>query len=163
MIGNNPRSGPLVITVTFVVAFILSVLPVPGWAQPFRPDWVALVLVYWCIAAPAWVGVGAGWLSGLVLDVLYGSLLGSHAFSKGVIAYVAHRLHLQLRVFPRWQQSVAILVLVALDQLLVLWVRSLAGAAPVEWSYWTSSVVSMLIWPWLFVILRDLRQRARID
>lgn len=163
MIQSGDTAGRLSIAVSFLAAFVLSILPVPAWAQPYRPDWVALVLIYWCITVPGRVGVGTGWLAGLVLDVLYGSLLGNHALAKSVVAYVSHRLHLQLRVFPRWQQAIAVLALVALNNLVLLWVRSLAGAAPpAEWSYWTSSIVSMLIWPWLFVILRDVGRRARL-
>jgi rod shape-determining protein MreD len=162
MMPSGDTTGRLSIAISFLVAFVLSILPVPAWAQPYRPDWVALVLIYWCVFVPGRVGVGTGWLAGLVLDVLYGSLLGNHALAKSVVAYVSHRLHLQLRVFPRWQQAIAVLALVALNNLVLLWVRSLAGAGSVKWSYWTSSVVSMLVWPWLFIILRDVSRRARL-
>ncbi|KPK52383.1 MAG: hypothetical protein AMS22_09295 [Thiotrichales bacterium SG8_50] len=117
---------------TFLVAIVLSIMPGPTWAEPFRPDWVGLVLVYWCIATPGRVGVGTGFVLGLAMDVLYGALLGSNALVN------------------------------ALDQLLVLWIRGAAGRAPETLFYWTPSVVGMVIWPWLFVILRDVRRRAKI-
>ncbi len=154
--------GRLTLIVTFVVALILSVLPMPRWAEQFRPDWVGLALIYWCMATPHRVGVGTGWLLGLVQDVLYGSLLGQHALAKAVVAYVTLRLHLQLRMFPRWQQSVAVLGLLALNQLVVIWIRGSIGQAPQTLTYWTSIIVGMLIWPWLFVILRDVRRRGKV-
>ena len=154
--------GRLIIAATFVVALVLTILPWPVWTEQFRPDWVALVLIYWCMALPGRIGVGSGFLAGLTLDVLYGSLLGSNALAKTVVAFLAVRLHLQLRMFPRWQQAVSVLGLLVVNQLLVLWIRGAIGQAPDTFSYWTPSIVGALLWPWLFVILRDLRRRGGI-
>ena len=79
---------------TFVVAVILAIMPFPKWAEPFRPDWMGLVLIYWCLAVPERVSVGTGWLLGFIQDVLYGSLLGSNALGKTLIAFLTVRLHL---------------------------------------------------------------------
>jgi len=152
----------LALLATFLVALVLMVIPGPGWAEPFRPDWVGLVLVYWCMAAPERVGVGTGWTLGLLLDLLYGSLLGQHAFAKTVIAFVTVKLHLKLRMFPRWQQAVSVLALLLVNQLLVIWIRGATAQAPQTVLYWMPSVIGMAIWPWLFVILRDVRRRAQI-
>lgn len=160
---SKAARGRLTIAASFLVALLLAIAPGPDWAEPFRPEWVGLVLIYWCIATPQRVGVGMGWLVGLILDVLYGSLLGQHALAKAVIAYLAVRFHPQLRMFPPWQQAVSVMVLVAINHLLVLWAKELAEHTPVTWSHWTPSVVSMLIWPWLFVILRDIRRRAKLS
>lgn len=161
-VSSAPYGG-LIITLTFVVGFLLSMLPGPDWAERFRPDWVGLVLIYWCIAAPNRVGVVSGWVAGLTLDVLYGSLLGQHALAMAIIAYIAHRWHLQIRMFPPWQQAAAVLMLLVLDQLLVLWVKGVIGQASTYWPNWTASIVGMIIWPLVFVILRDVRRRADIN
>jgi rod shape-determining protein MreD len=147
---------------SFLVAIVLAAMPLPLWAEPFRPDWVGLVLIYWCMATPERVGVGAGWVVGLIMDVLYGSVLGLHALGKALVAFVTLKLHLKLRMFPRWQQAVAVFALLLLNQLLVLWIRGMLGKAPVSISYWTPSIVGMVIWPWLFVILRDVRRRFKV-
>ncbi len=160
---SSPLRGRLVLYTTFGVAVILNIMPGPTWAEPFVPDWVALTLIYWCIATPQRVSVGTGWTLGIVLDVLYGSLLGQHALAKSVIAFIAVKLHLKLRMFPRWQQAVSVLVLLAINQLLVVWIRGAIGQAPGTIFYWTSSIVGMLVWPWLFVVLRDLRRRGHVQ
>lgn len=147
---------------SFTAAVLLAAMPFPVWAEPFRPDWVALVLIYWCLAIPERVSVGTGWLLGFIQDVLYGSLLGSNALAKTLVAFLAVRLHLQLRMFPRWQQAVSVFGLLIANQLLVLWIRGAIGHAPELISYWTPSIVGALLWPWLFVILRDLRRRSGI-
>ena len=154
--------GRLLIAATFLVARVLSILPWPVWTEQFRPDWVTLVLIYWCMALPNRVGAGTGWTAGLILDVLYGSILGENALAKALVAFLTVHFHLQLRMYPRWQQAVVVLLLVTVNNLLVLWIKHLAGQAPATWSYLTPSIVSMLIWPWLFVILRDIRRHGNV-
>jgi len=161
-LSHNTRSR-LIIAASLLVALVLSILPWPVWTEQFRPDWVALVLIYWCMALPTRVGVGTAWSVGLMLDVLYGSMLGENALAKSLIAFLAVRFHLQLRMFPRWQQAVVVLLLVASNNLLVLWIKHLAGQAPSTWGYLTPSIVSMLLWPWLFVILRDIRRHGNVS
>lgn len=160
-LSQDARSR-VTIAVTFIVALILNVMPGPVWAEQFRPDWVGLILIYWCLATPTRVGVGSGWMVGLALDVLYGSLLGQNALAKALVAYLAVKFHLQLRMFPRWQQAVSVLILLAINQLVVVWIRGVVGQAPGSFSYWLSSIIGMLIWPWLFVILRDVRRRVHV-
>lgn len=154
--------GRLILYASFGIATIMNILPGPTWAEPFIPDWVALTLIYWCMALPQRVSVGTGWVLGLILDVLYGSLLGQHALAKSVIAFITVKLHPQLRMFPRWQQAVSVLVLLAINQLLVIWIRGAIGQAPASVAYWTPSIVGMIVWPWLFVVLRDVRRRWQI-
>jgi rod shape-determining protein MreD len=153
----------VILTSTFVMAFILSIMPVPSWAQPLRPDWVGLVLIYWCLALPQYVGIGTGWTVGLILDVLYGSLLGEQALAKTIIAFLTVKMHLQVRMFPRWQQAVTVFVLIGISHLVILWIKSATGYRFENWTYWLSSIVSMLLWPWLFVMLRNMRRRANIN
>ena len=151
--------GRWVITATFVFALILTALPMPESAAIWRPAWVALVLVYWCMAAPGQVGVIVGWTAGLLLDVMSGTLLGQHALGLSIVAYVAHRAHRRVRVLPLWRQGVTIFVLILLYQALVLWSNGIRGILVAAPTYWTSPLVSMLLWPWVFVVLRVVRRR----
>ncbi len=157
-----PRHGTWVIAVCFLVALFVTILPTPDWFRPFRPEWTALVLIYWTLALPQRVGVGTAWLAGLALDVLTGTLLGQHALGLAVIAYLTHNLHQRIRVFPVFQQAVTVLVLLALYQLLMLWFDGITGRPPRSWTYWLPSLTGMLLWPWVFAVLRDLRRHFRV-
>ena len=158
---TTPRGSRVVLT-TFVIALFLTVLPLPDWAQGYRPQWVALTLIYWCLAAPQRVGVGWAFAVGLALDVLVGTLLGQHALSLSLVAYLTLELHQQIRVFPLWQQSLSVLVLLWVERLLTLWVMGATGQpTPTLW-YWVPSLVSMLCWPWVFHALRSVRRRFQV-
>lgn len=157
------RHGGWLIVLSFALALMLAAVPLPPWAAPYRPEWVTMVLIYWCLALPERVGVGAGWTAGLLLDVMGGSLLGQHALAFAIVAYLILRLYQRIRLFPLWQQALSILILIALEQMISLWIRGITGKPPQTWIYWMPALTSMLLWPWLFVILRDLRRRFRVS
>ena len=123
---------------------------------------MTLVLIYWCMAAPGRVSVGVGWLVGLLLDVLTGSLLGQRALALSVVAFVSNRAHRQLRVLPIWQQGLGVFGLVLVYQLLMFWVDGAQGRSPPVWAYGSSPLTSALLWPWVFITLQDVRQRYQI-
>lgn len=153
------HQGRMVIVATFVFALILTALPMPESAAIWRPSWVALVLIYWCMAVPDQVGVIVGWTAGLLVDVMSGTLLGQHALGLSIVAYVAHRAHRRVRVLPLWRQGITIFVLMFAYQALVLWSNGIRGIPVSAPAYWTSPLVSMFLWPWLFVVLRVIRRR----
>ncbi|MCI0590898.1 MAG: rod shape-determining protein MreD [Gammaproteobacteria bacterium] len=157
------RQGNWVILLSFVVAFMLDVMPLPEWAVDARPAWIALVLIYWCMALPERVGIGIAWVLGLLLDVLEGTLLGQHALGLVVIAYITLQTHRRVRVFPLLQQAVLVGLLLLLYLLLALWVMGIVGRAIGQWSYWLPALTSMVLWPWIFIVLRDLRRKYNVS
>lgn len=151
-----------VILASFVVALMLAALPLPDWAAPWRPAWVAMTLIYWCLALPQRIGVFIGWCVGLMLDVLNGSLLGLNAGGLALVAYCALYLHQRIRVFPLGQQALVIGLIIAVYQTLVVWVRGVTGPAQPDVAALLCVPTSMLLWPWLFIVLRDLRRRLQV-
>jgi rod shape-determining protein MreD len=156
------QSAKVAVAVSFLVALMLTALPMPSWAALWRPAWVALVLIYWCMGAPGRTGVFLGWLLGLLMDVLAGTLLGQHALALSVVAFVTHRFHRQVRVLPIWQQGISVFGLVFVYQSLILWINGIQGMPVLASAYWSSPLVSMLLWPWVFVVLRDVRRRYQV-
>ncbi len=150
--------GTLIIGFSFVVALMLSVIPLPEWVKPFRPEWVGLAVIYWAIALPHRIGVGTAWTLGLLLDVLKGGILGQHGLALAVIVYLILKVHQQFRVYPLWQQALIIGALILLNQMLVLWINGIVGLDNSGWSYWLPSLTSAILWPWMFIILRDIRR-----
>ncbi len=154
--------GGGIIVISFVVAMMLTIVPLPDWFAAVRPEWVALVLIYWCMALPNRVGVGVGWTLGLLLDVLRAGLLGQHALTFAIIAYITLQLYQRIRVFPLWQQACSVLVLVFLHLILQLWITGISGDTTHGWTWLLPALSSMLVWPILFLGLRNLRRRFRV-
>jgi len=151
-----------VIVASFMIALMLAIMPLPAWAIPWRPDWVGLALIYWCIALPQRVGVFSGWLVGIVHDVLTTTLLGQHALSFCLMAYISLQIHRRLRIYPFHQQMIVVFSLILIGQLPTIWVRGLQGSPPDNLSFLYVALTSMLLWPWLFTGLRMLRQGMKV-
>lgn len=155
--------GGGVIIISFIVALMLTAMPLPDWAISWRPAWVAMVLIYWCMALPQRVGIGVGWSMGILLDVLQGTLFGQNALGLALLAYFTLKFHQRVRMFPLTQQALLVCLLVVIYQLLSLWVRGIMGIPPQSWTYWMPAFSSMILWPWLFIILRDIRRRYHVS
>jgi rod shape-determining protein MreD len=159
MMNKTLRIGLL----TVISAFMLAIMPLPDWAVKFRPDWVTLVLIYWAMAVPTRVGVTIAWFSGLLLDVSYGTLMGQQAVGMVLVIYVIHMQHQRLRVASLLQQAIVIFFLLLIKQLLVLWVDGMLGHAVNSWLYFMPAITSTLLWPWTYLILRDLRRKFSVS
>lgn len=157
------HQGGRIIVISFIVALMLTAMPLPDWATNWRPAWVAMVLVYWCMALPHRVGIGVGWSMGILLDVLQGTLFGQNAIGLALLAYFTLKSHQRIRMFPLIQQAFLMCLFVLVYLLINLWVRGIMGVPPQSWTFWMPAVTSMLLWPWLFIILRDIRRRYHVS
>ncbi len=151
-----------VIALSFVIALVLTAMPLPQWASAWRPAWVGMVLMYWCIALPQRVGIASGWCIGLLVDVLTGALLGQNALGLTLVAYLALRLHQRLRVFPLGQQALIVGAVMTVYLSSMELVHILISTPP-NYSYWLPAITSIVLWPWLFIILRDVRRKAHVS
>ena len=135
------------VVVLTVLALAATVLPLPEPLEPFRPNFVALTVLWFCLLSPRLLGLSYAWIAGLALDGFAGVLLGQHALTLTVIAYVACKLRLQIRAFPPLQQSAVILALLWLNEFLLFWIDGIAGHAITDWRRWITVPVSAALWP----------------
>jgi rod shape-determining protein MreD len=132
-----------------LAALLASVLPLPGWLELLRPDFVALTVLWFTLLSPRLTGLFYAWGAGLALDAFKGVLLGQHALAFIVIAYVASKLRLQVRAFPPLQQTAVILALLWLNEFIVFWIDGVAGHPVTDWRRWLSVPVGAACWPLL--------------
>jgi rod shape-determining protein MreD len=160
---NRQRAQLLLFIGSIVLAFLLQLTPLPQDLLPFKPFWLALVLVYWAIEAPDRIGLGFAFLLGLAGDVLTGQLLGEQALRLIVLAFIVLRFRSRLRFFPMWQQTLAVFGLLLNDRIVVLMVRGFSGDPMPAPSFWGAPVIGMIAWPFVFLLLDDLRARMRVQ
>ncbi|MDX5364584.1 MAG: rod shape-determining protein MreD [Pseudazoarcus pumilus] len=124
----------------------LALTYVPTGRLPGLPDWMALVLVFWCIREPRRVGMTTAFFFGLLVDVGQGAAMGQHALAYVVMAYLATSLSRRVLWFGTLQQSLHVLPMLLLAQAIMVAVRLLAGAEFPGWSYFISSFSAALVW-----------------
>lgn len=155
---------PFYIALTLFVALMLNLLPLSGWLLALRPDFVALVLLYWGIHQPRKIGFLPAWLLGLVMDVADGSLFGQHALAYSVMMFAAIALHRRVSMFDMGHQMLHVFPILLTMQLIVLAVHNAAGDAFLGWWYLLSSVVGAILWPATDLVLKiPLRRRQNPD
>lgn len=160
MARDMKPAGSGIIVLTMLVAAWVSLLPWPDRLSFFRPEWLALVLIYWVIALPYRIGVFWGFFAGLFQDVLVGAVLGQHALAFAVVAWLAQAAHKRLRVFPPLQQSLVIFLLVGVSIMVSYLVQDAAGRAhhsPLLMQL--GAIASALLWRPVYALLRTVRQR----
>jgi rod shape-determining protein MreD len=153
---------PAFMLATLVAALLANLLPLTGWWLAARPDFVALILLFWCIDQPRRIGFFAAWLLGLMMDVADASLLGQHALAYSILAYAGILLHRRVQRFSLTPQVLHVIPLLLLNDVIVLVVRLVAGGDFPGYQYFAGSVVGGLLWPVLAVVLK-LPQRPKPD
>lgn len=148
---------------TLVFALMLMLIPLPSVLEPFKPYWPALFLLYWCMESEDRVTLGLAFVLGLCADLLDGAVLGEQVMRLCALVFIALRFRSRLRFFPMWQQTLAVLALLLNDRVLLLIVRVLSGASLPPASWWISPFIGAALWPFLFLLMDDLRARMRIQ
>ncbi len=149
------------VALSVIVALVFNLLP---W-RDLRgvPDLVALVITFWAIHQPRFMGIGIPFLVGLLMDAANGVLFGQHALAYAVLAFLANALHRRLLWFPAWAQAIHVLVLFMLAQVLMLFVRMFAGSTFPGWSYFLGSVVAAALWPLATFVLLAPQRAAQTE
>jgi rod shape-determining protein MreD len=158
MLSNNG----IVILLTLLIALIASITPMPLTVDIFRPDWVLIVLVYWCLALPTKINVITAWVMGLILDILLGSVLGVHASAMALSVYIVVVNFQKIRNFSVWQQALIVGVLAAQYHLVVFWLQRFLSDVVFSPNYLYPVVTTVVLWPWIFFLLRRVRRHFRI-
>ena len=139
---------------TLLIGLLGNTAPMAGLALTLKPDFLALVILYWCIQEPRLIGVGIAWGLGLMMDVVDATVFGQHALAYAVLAYGAGYFRRRVLRFPLWQQAAQVALLLLLSSGLVLLVRLAGGAPPPRWTYVVGSLTGALLWPLVTALLQ---------
>ena len=153
--GNGLR-----IAVSVIVGLLLAIIPLPHWLNVLRPNFLLLFVIYWSLRAPHVAGLTFAWLCGFSVDVLQGVVLGQHALAFLAVSFATHRVQLRMRIFPVWQQAAAVLVFLAVYQIVLFVIDGNIGKPVTTWQRWLPALTGAVIWP-PFVAMLDTWNRRR--
>ena len=86
-------------------------------------------------------------------------LLG-HALGLAAIAYIVVLYHQQIRVYPLFRQALVIGSLIFLYTLSMLLIYNLLGSLRYGYENLLAALTSAILWPWVFIVLRDFRRKT---
>jgi len=163
----NPSHGGWLILLTIALAMVLAIFHVPEswpqWLGWLRPAWLAMVVFYWVMELPHRLGLISAWVIGLLLDVLYADPLGLNGFLLAAITYVVWRFYERLRMYSIVQQCIVVFLLVLVTESLRIVVQDVAWSRGWSWGVILPALMSMLIWPFVYLVLQRARLQVRVE
>lgn len=154
-ISANPKVNYIVYIFSLLLGFFLELMPVPIWANWFKPDWLLLIALFWIMTAPETFNVVFVWVLGLILDAVKGSLLGEHAFAMLIVAFIFLKFYRRFRLYSLWQQALGIFLFVFLYQFIIFIIQGTINQLPNSYAYWAACLTSAIFWPSVYLFLRD--------
>lgn len=155
-------NAALVIILSFVLAFIFTILPLPYVANAVRPQWILLVCIYWSMVLPHRFSLMSAWVLGFLLDIFQNNILGTHAFIFTVITYLVVKFQTRINFFPFWQKLSIVFGLILLGQILQVWLNSIANFSSNNIWYWLQTITTILFWPWVMLLLQHWQKKFNI-
>jgi rod shape-determining protein MreD len=142
-----------------LVALALAVVPLPAVLDAFRPDFLVLVVFYWCIESPRAGGLSLAFFAGLALDVTNGVVLGQHALALTLMGSWATNLRLRIRVFSMLSQCLVVFALLTGYQFVLFWIDGATGNPVTSFSRWLAPFIGALLWPVLVGVMGKVHER----
>lgn len=148
------------IVLSIFVALLLNWLPWQGLWLALRPDFAALVLLYWCTHKPHRIGIGIAWAVGIFADVADSNLFGQHALSYAVLAFGGIMLHRRIQMFDVREQTLQVFPLLLLSYATFATVHW-GTSGNMAWEYFLGALTSALLWVPMSIMLQRMRRSRR--
>ncbi|GAA5316993.1 MAG: rod shape-determining protein MreD [Candidatus Pelagadaptatus aseana] len=152
-----------VIPLTYIVALLLCVFPLVYEGRWLRPEFLALVVIFWVVRMPQQVSMTLILAMACLQDLLEGGHLGQHGLALVAVAYLALLLEARIKHYVMWQQALVVLFMVMAHQLVDNWVHSFQGGAAANLEFLMPAFTSAMIWPLVQMGMERLRLRLRVS
>ena len=142
-----------VIVLSFIIASSLIVYPLSPSMATLRPMVMVMVLIFWLLFQPRYVGIFSAFTIGLIADLLMDTHLGQQAFSAVIVALVIKVTSIyirQLNTISAWiVASLGLFVFQASLWMLQMFVQDVFVAQSTF-----SLLMSIISWPLVLLTLR---------
>tara|TARA_Y100001936_G_scaffold218236_1_gene230746 strand:+ start:3538 stop:4005 length:468 start_codon:yes stop_codon:yes gene_type:complete len=150
----------LIILITIIFGLFLTLITLPlGY---YAPEWMLLVVVYWAIAMPSNNKMILAFLSGIILDIVFGQALGVSSLFYVVLIYFILRLYNSLRYMTIAQQAVVLFFFIFIKQHLLVWLYYIIDRNIEYQALLIGSIISAFVWPLIYYTLRFVRRKFHI-
>ncbi len=148
----SPFQSLMVVIASFVVASVINIYPMGLEASLLRPMALIMVLIFWLIYQPNYVGVVTAFAIGIISDLLLDTRLGQQAFAAVVMAFSVRFMGQyvkQLNLSIAWAVASVALIVFQLTLWLVQYLT--------QNIFFTSAIFSLLVsivtWPLVYLSL----------
>lgn len=147
---------------TMLVGLVFQLYPWSSSGVIIRPDFLMVIALYWLLQAPYHCNVGWVWFAGLLVDLSTGSLLGQHAFTFAVTAFLGLLYQRRLVLFNRWQLYLYVVALFGVQRVLILLLKLFAGSEMPDWTYSLPVISDLLLWQIMIMAFGELTRPKKL-
>lgn len=151
-----------VILFSMLVGLVIQLYPWANSGLIIRPDFLLVIMLYWALQAPYHCNIGWVWFAGFLVDLSTGSLLGQHALTFSMTAFLALVYQRRLVLFNRWQLLLYVLFLFAVQRLLILLLKVFAGGEWPDWHYGLPVISDLLLWQCMIIWFGELTRPKKL-
>lgn len=141
---------------SLLIALLCQLFPWVGQGVIFRPDFMLVVILYWLLRAPNLCNVSTAWFAGILVDLATGSLLGQHALSFTITAFLALIYQRRLVLFNGWQLAGYVFVLLIIERIIMLLLKLFAGNDNPSYHYFWPVLTGLLLWQFMILMFGGL-------
>ena len=150
------RTSPISVYLSLLTALLCQLFPWVGQGVILRPDFMLVVILYWLLRSPNLCNVGTAWFAGLLVDLATGSLLGQHALTFSVTAFVALTYQRRLVLFNTWQLLAYAFALLMIERVLILLLKLFEGKENPGFMYFWPAITGLLLWQIMILLFGSL-------
>jgi rod shape-determining protein MreD len=151
----------IIILLSIILGLILTLMLLPlGY---IAPEWLLLINIYWAIALPTNNKLLLAFVSGYLVDIMYGQVLGLTSLTYVIYIYIILRLYNSLRYMTVTQQMVVISFFILIKQHFFVWSNSVIGIDSEYFDLLISAILSGILWLPIYFILRYLRRKFQVS
>ena len=151
----------IIIFLSIILGLILTLMLLPlGY---IAPEWLLLINIYWAIALPTNNKLLLAFVSGYLVDIMYGQVLGLTSLTYVIYIYIILRLYNSLRYMTVTQQMVVISFFILIKQHFFVWSNSVIGIDSEYFDLLISAILSGILWLPIYFILRYLRRKFQVS
>jgi rod shape-determining protein MreD len=151
----------IIILLSIILGLILTLMLLPlGY---IAPEWLLLINIYWAIAMPTNNKLLLAFVSGYLVDIMYGQVLGLTSLTYVIYIYIILRLYNSLRYMTVTQQMVVISFFILIKQHFFVWSNSVIGIDSEYFDLLISAILSGILWLPIYFILRYLRRKFQVS
>lgn len=150
------RTSPISVYLSLLTALLCQLFPWVGQGVILRPDFMLVVILYWLLRSPNLCNVGTAWFAGLLVDLATGSLLGQHALTFSITAFVALTYQRRLVLFNTWQLLAYVFALLMIERVLILLLKLFEGNENPGFMYFWPVITGLLLWQIMILLFGSL-------
>jgi rod shape-determining protein MreD len=147
---------------TMLVGLIFQLYPWSSSGIIIHPDFLLVIMIYWILQAPYHCNIGWVWFAGLLVDLSTGSLLGQHALTFAITAFLGLIYQRRLVLFNRWQLYLYVLFLFGVQRLLILLLKLFAGGEIPDWTYGLPVLSDLILWQFMIIWFGELTRPKKL-